>query len=108
MNVGDKVPALLGKDENEKEWLSQELLGENWILYFYPKDNTSGCTAQACSLRDGYQELKELGYRIIGVSRDGYTSHRRFKEKYQLPFTLIADTDRELHQQMGVLYPKKM
>lgn len=108
MNVGDKIPQHLGVDETGKEWLASTLLGENWILYFYPKDNTSGCTAEACSLRDGMAEIAEKGYRVIGVSKDSAASHLRFKEKYQLPFPLIADTDRSLHEAMGVLYPKKM
>lgn len=108
MNIGDKIPERLGVDENGKEWLTSMLHGENWILYFYPKDNTSGCTAQACSLRDGMATIAEKGYKIIGVSKDTASSHLRFKDKYQLPFPLIADTDRSLHEAMGVLYPKKM
>lgn len=108
MNIGDKVPEILGVDETGKEWLSSELKGKLWVLYFYPKDNTSGCTAQACSLRDGASVIAEKGYQIIGVSKDTATSHTRFKQKHNLPFPLIADTNRTLHEAMGVLYPKKM
>lgn len=108
MNIGDKIPERLGEDETGREWFSKDLLGENWILYFYPKDNTSGCTAEACSLRDGIELLADKGYRVIGVSRDSKNSHLRFKEKHQLPFPLIADTEQILHRAMNVLYPKKM
>lgn len=108
MNIGDKVPELLGQDETGKTWYSSELLGKTWILYFYPKDNTSGCTDEACSFRDSMEEIAKAGYTLIGVSRDSASSHRRFKEKLALPYPLIADTERKLHQEMGVLYPKKM
>lgn len=108
MDVGDKIPERLGVDENGKEWNAEDLAGGLWILYFYPKDNTSGCTAEACSLRDGMAQLGDLGYKVLGVSRDSATSHKRFKEKYNLSFPLIADVDRTLHEAMGVLYPKKM
>ena len=82
--------------------------GRKIALYFYPKDNTSGCTAEACSLRDGYDELKKAGYEIIGVSKDSAKSHRGFIEKQNLPFRLIADTDTTLQQQFGVWAEKKM
>ena len=78
------------------------------MLYFYPKDNTSGCTAEACSLRDGYAELRKAGYEIIGVSRDSAKSHQGFREKYQLPFLLIADTDVRLNELFGTWIEKSM
>ncbi|MBF1067847.1 MAG: peroxiredoxin, partial [Porphyromonadaceae bacterium] len=78
------------------------------VLYFYPKDNTSGCTAEACSLRDGYAELRKAGYEIIGVSRDSAKSHQGFREKYQLPFRLIADTDVRLNELFGTWIEKSM
>ena len=78
------------------------------MLYFYPKDNTSGCTAQACSLRDGYEDLRKAGYEVIGVSVDSAASHQKFIAKNNLPFTLIADTDKKLVEQFGVWGEKKM
>ena len=78
------------------------------IIYFYPKDNTPGCTAEACSLRDGYSELKAAGYEVIGVSKDSAASHKKFAEKHELPFTLIADTDLELNKAFDVWKLKKM
>ena len=82
--------------------------GKKIALYFYPKDNTSGCTAQACSLRDGYSDLRNAGYEVIGVSIDSMASHTKFKTKHDLPFTLIADTDKTLVEQFGVWGEKKM
>ena len=76
--------------------------GKKVVLYFYPKDNTSGCTAEACSLRDNYSALKSKGYEVIGVSVDSADSHKKFIEKHELPFTLIADTDKSLVNEMGV------
>ena len=77
-------------------------------MYFYPKDNTSGCTAEACSLRNGYDELRAAGYEVVGVSKDGEASHRKFIEKQSLPFDLIADTDTSLNQAFGVWAEKKL
>ena len=112
MNIGDKAPEILGKDENGREVRLSDYKGRKLILYFYPKDNTSGCTAEACSLRDGYQELQQAGYEVVGVSKDSAASHLRFKEKYELPFPLIADVDHALLEAMGawgekVMYGKK-
>lgn len=108
MNIGDKAPELLGLDENGKEILLSQYKGRKIVLYFYPKDNTSGCTAEACSLRDGYSELRKAGYEVIGVSVDDAKSHKKFIEKHQLPFTLIADTDKKLVEQFGVWGEKSM
>ncbi len=102
------MPDLLGLDQDGKEVKVSDYKGRKIALYFYPKDNTSGCTAEACSLRDGYDELKKAGYEIIGVSKDSAKSHRGFIEKQNLPFRLIADTDTTLQQQFGVWAEKKM
>ena len=108
IQTGDKVPDLLGLDQDGKEAKVSDYKGRKIALYFYPKDNTSGCTAEACSLRDGYDELKKAGYEIIGVSKDSAKSHRGFIEKQNLPFRLIADTDTTLQKQFGVWAEKKM
>lgn len=106
--VGDKVPEILGHDENGKEIKISDYKGRKVVLYFYPKDLTSGCTSEACSLRDGYEDLRQKGYEIIGVSTDDEKSHRKFIEKHELPFTLIADTDKKLVEEFGVWGEKKM
>ena len=108
LNIGDKVPEILGKDQNGKEVRTSDFKGRKIALYFYPKDNTPGCTAEACSLKDGYEELRKAGYEVIGVSKDNEKSHRNFIEKQSLPFTLIADTDTSLNQAFGVWALKKM
>lgn len=108
MQVGDKAPEVLGKNQNGEEIRLSAFRGKKVVLYFYPKDNTSGCTAQACSLRDGYKELQAAGYEVIGVSKDSAKSHQGFIAKQNLPFQLIADTDTALNQQFGVWAEKKM
>lgn len=108
MNVGDKVPEILGKDQDGKEIRLSDFAGRNLVLYFYPKDNTPGCTAEACSLRDNIDALRARGYQVVGVSSDSEASHRRFIEKQQLPFTLIADTDHKLQEEMGVWGEKSL
>lgn len=108
MQIGDKVPAILGIDEQGHTLHSQDFLGKTWLLYFYPKDNTSGCTAQACSLRDNWDELQQVGLPVVGVSKDPAASHRRFREQHALPFPLIVDTEHKLQEQMGVWVPKRM
>ncbi len=108
MKIGDKIPELLGLDANGEEVSASRFSGKKLAIYFYPKDNTPGCTAEACSLRDGYQSLKEAGYEVVGVSKDSQTSHQKFADKYDLPFTLIADTDLTLNQAFGVWQKKKM
>ena len=87
---------------------SEQLLGRKTIIYFYPKDNTSGCTAEACSLRDNYAELTKRGYNVVGVSKDSVASHRKFIDKYQLPFTLLADTTTQMLQDFGAWGEKSM
>lgn len=108
MNVGDKAPEILGKDQNGNEIKRSDFKGKKLALYFYPKDNTSGCTAEACSLRDGYEDLRKAGYEVIGVSKDSARSHQNFISKHELPFNLIADTDTSLQQQFGVWAEKSM
>ena len=94
MQVGDKAPEVLGINEKGEEIRLSDYKGKKIVLYFYPKDMTSGCTAQACNLRDNYSELRKTGYEVIGVSVDNEKSHQKFIEKNNLPFPLIADTDK--------------
>ena len=108
LQIGDSVPDLLGLDQDGWEVRLSDYPERRVVLYFYPKDNTSGCTAEACSLRDGYAELRKAGYEIIGVSRDSAKSHQGFREKYQLPFRLIADTDVRLNELFGTWIEKSM
>lgn len=106
--AGDKVDDLLGRDADGREVRLSDYPGKKIALYFYPKDNTPGCTAEACSLRDGYGALCAAGYQVIGVSVDSPESHRKFAAKHQLPFPLIADTDHRLVEEMGVWGEKTM
>ena len=108
MKIGDKIPEMLGVDANGKEVKASDYAGKRLAIYFYPKDNTSGCTAEACSLRDNYSALKSKGYEVIGVSVDSADSHKKFIEKHELPFTLIADTEKSLVNEMGVWGEKSM
>ena len=108
MKTGDTIPNLLGVNAQGQEVKSTDFAGKPLIIYFYPKDNTPGCTAEACSLRDGYDSLRNLGYEVIGVSKDSSASHAKFAEKYSLPFTLISDPSTELNQAFGVWQKKKM
>ena len=108
MNVGDKAPEVLGLNENGEQVLLSQYRGKKVVLYFYPKDSTSGCTAEACSLRDNYAALRGKGYEVVGVSVDSAASHQKFIAKNELPFTLIADTDKTLVEQMGVWGEKRM
>ena len=108
INVGDKAPEILGTNEKGEEIRLSAYQGKKIVLYFYPKDSTSGCTAQACSLRDNYSELRKAGYEVIGVSVDNEKSHQKFIEKNNLPFTLIADTDKKLVEEFGVWGEKKL
>ena len=108
LQIGDKAPEVLGTDQNGDPIKLSDFKGKKLILYFYPKDNTSGCTAEACSLRDGYKELQEAGYEVVGVSKDSAKSHQNFITKQHLPFNLIADTETELQQLFGVWAEKKL
>ena len=108
LKISDKMPDFEVMDQNGKMVSSKELLGKKTIIYFYPKDNTSGCTAEACNLRDNYQSLQARGYNVVGVSKDSSTSHRKFADKYELPFTLLADPSTEMIQAFGAWGEKKL
>lgn len=108
LQIGDKIPEILGKNQEGKEIKASDFNGKKLAIYFYPKDSTPGCTAEACSLRDGYAKLRKAGYEILGVSVDDEKSHLRFIEKQQLPFDLIADTDKKLVEAFGVWGEKSM
>jgi peroxiredoxin Q/BCP len=108
LNEGDKAPIFKGKDQEGKELTLSDLKGKKVILYFYPKDMTPGCTAQACNLRDNYDALLKKGYAVVGVSVDGEKSHQKFAEKYDLPFPLLADDNKEIVTQYGVFGEKQM
>lgn len=108
LHEGDKIPEILGKDQNGKEIKSSDYTGKKLVLYFYPKDSTPGCTAEACSLRDNFSALRKAGYEILGVSINDEKSHQKFIEKNQLTFPLIADTDKKLVNEFGVWGEKTM
>lgn len=108
IQIGDKVPDLLGRDADGREVRLSDFPGRTVALYFYPNDMTSGCTAQACNLRDNYQALLGAGIQVIGVSVDSEASHQKFRDKNSLPFPLIADTDHRLVEQYGVWGEKSM
>lgn len=108
LQPGDRMPDFEVVDQDGKIVTSKELLGRKTIVYFYPKDNTSGCTAEACSLRDNYEAFTAAGYNVVGVSKDSAVSHRRFKDKYDLPFTLLSDTSTAMLQAFGAWGEKKM
>jgi thioredoxin-dependent peroxiredoxin len=108
LQVGDKAPAILGVNQDGTEIKLADLAGKKVVLYFYPKDNTPGCTAQACSLRDGYDDLRKAGYEVIGVSADSAASHQKFIAKQNLPFNLIADTDKKLSEMFGTWGEKSL
>jgi len=107
LKIGDKAPDFSGKDQDGKTVALKDLKGKKVVLYFYPKDQTPGCTAEACNLRDNIEMLTKEGYVILGVSTDDEASHREFREKYSLPFTLIADTDKSITQKYGVWVEKE-
>lgn len=108
MKKGDKCPELLGLDENGNELRISQFKGRKVVIYVYPKDSTPGCTAEACSLRDGMEELRAIGYEVIGVSKDSAKSHLNFIAKQNLNFHLIADTELTLIKQLGAWGEKKM
>ena len=108
IKVGDRMPDFEVADQDGNIVSSKDLTGKKTIIYFYPKDNTSGCTAEACNLRDNYDSLTSKGYNVIGVSKDSSASHRRFADKHELPFTLLADTSTEMLQAFGAWGEKKM
>lgn len=108
LNINDPAPAFVGQDQDQQLVRLTDFLGKKLVLYFYPKDDTPGCTAQACNLRDNFQQLQRAGYEVIGVSTDDATSHKKFIVKYKLPFRLIADENRAIHEQYGTWVQKSM
>ncbi|HJE39377.1 MAG TPA: peroxiredoxin [Candidatus Amulumruptor caecigallinarius] len=108
LNVGDMIPDFLGIGSDGNEVHASDFGGVPLVIYFYPKDNTPGCTAEACSLRDGDAEIAAKGYKVIGISKDSVASHAKFADKYSLPFTLLSDPATEVNQAFGVWQKKKM
>jgi peroxiredoxin Q/BCP len=108
LQIGEKAPEVLGVNQNGQEIKLSDYSGKKIVLYFYPKDSTPGCTAQACSLRDNYESLQKAGYVVIGVSADNEKSHQKFIEKQKLPFDLIADTNTNLSAIFGTWGEKSM
>jgi len=108
LKEGDKAPDFTANDQNGKTVSLADYRGKNVILYFYPKDDTPGCTAESCDFRDNYQSLLGKGYEVIGVSTDDEKSHKKFETKYSLPFTLIADSSHEIVEAYGVWVEKNM
>ena len=107
IGVGDKAPNFKGVDQDGNKVSLSDFKGKKVVLYFYPKDNTPGCTAQACNLRDNYDLLFEKGFQVIGISTDTVESHKKFETKFDLPFPLIADPDKVIVNQYGVWGEKK-
>lgn len=108
LNIGDKAPVFQGKDQDGNEVNLESFLGKKVVLFFYPNDDTEGCTIEACNLRDNYQRFLNEGYEVIGISGNDEESHRRFRNKYDLPFTLIADNDKSINELYGVWVEKNM
>jgi peroxiredoxin Q/BCP len=108
LKEGDKAPNFSAKDQNGKLISLSDFLGKKLILFFYPKDNTPGCTAEACNFRDNYESLLADGFEVIGVSVDGESSHQRFASKYNLPFALLVDEDRKVVEAYQVWIEKSM
>ena len=108
LQIGDKMPAFSVADQNGNIVTNEELMGKKTVIYFYPKDSTPGCTAEACSLRDNYQRFLAEGYQVFGVSKDSQKSHQNFIAKYELPFPLLSDPSTEMLQAFGAWGEKKM
>lgn len=107
LKVGDKAPEFSAKDQDGKVHSLEDYKGKKLVVFFYPKASTPGCTAEACNLRDNWEKFKEEGYEILGVSADSPKRQQNFKEKYDLPFPLLADEDKEVINAFGVWGPKK-
>lgn len=107
LELGDKIPHFSVKDQDGNLISSDDYKGKKWIVFFYPKASTPGCTAEACNLRDNYKELQDEGYELLGVSADSEKRQKNFQEKYKLPFPLLADENKEVINSFGVWGPKK-
>lgn len=108
LHIGDPMPAFSVIDDSGRTITEQDLIGKKTVLYFYPKDSTPGCTAEACNIRDNYQSFMARGYQVFGISKDSQASHQRFKEKNNLPFPLLSDTSTQMLQAFGAWGEKKM
>lgn len=108
METGQRLPEILGKDQDGKQWTLTDVKGRKLVLYIYPRDSTPGCTNEACNLRDNYERFMAEGYIVIGVSTQDEKSHKKFIEKNSLPFPLICDTEKKLVTALGVYGEKKM
>ena len=108
LSIGDKIPAFSVIDETGKSVTERDVIGRKTVIYFYPKDSTPGCTAEACNLRDNYQSFMARGYQVFGVSKDSQASHVKFKEKYDLPVPLLSDPTTEMLQAFGAWGEKKL
>ena len=108
LQIGDKAPDFTVNDQNGNPVSLSDFKGKKVVLYFYPKDNTPGCTAEACNLRDNHTELQKAGYEVLGVSTDSEKSHLKFIEKQSLPFTLLADTEKDIHEKYHTWVEKSM
>lgn len=108
LQAGDKAPVFKGKDQSGNDISLTDFKGKKVVLYFYPKDNTPGCTAQACNIRDNFAQYQSANYLVLGISSDTEKSHQKFIEKQELPFSLIADTDKTIHEQYGTWIEKQM
>ncbi len=108
LKAGDKAPDFTVNNQNGEPVSLSDFKGKKVVMYFYPKDNTPGCTAESCNLRDNYQALQAAGYEVLGVSTDSEKSHQKFIEKQNLPFTLLADTEKQIHEKYGTWVEKSM
>ena len=108
LKEGDRAPAFEGKNQDGKTIRLSDLKGKKVVLYFYPKDDTPGCTAEACNLRDNYTELAEKGFEVIGISPDNEKSHIKFRGKYQIPYNLISDTEKKILKEYGAWGKKNL
>ena len=102
LKVGDKIPFFTAKDSNGNSFEVRDYIGQPLVIYFYPKDDTPGCTIQACTFRDQYQDFKDLGAEVFGISSDSIQSHQKFIKRYKLPFILISDFDKKIRNAFGV------
>lgn len=103
LKIGDTIPNFIAKDTHGNDFDSREIIGKKpLVIYFYPKDNTPGCTAQACSFRDQYEDFTDLGAEVIGISSDSIVSHQKFTQQFKLPFILLSDSDKKIRKLFGV------